>query len=56
LITGYADAESVKRAFEAGVYEYLEKNAYYDALLKVKVRNALEAPRERRIAALANGK
>jgi CheY-like chemotaxis protein len=56
LITGYADAESVQRAFAAGVYDYLEKNSFFDEILKVKVRNALEAARERRIAALANGK
>lgn len=56
LITGYADGESVKRAFQSGVYDYLEKTAYFETILLVKVGNALEAIRERRIAALANGK
>ncbi len=56
LITAYADAASVKRAFEEGVYEYLEKTGYFEAILLIKVRNALEAVRERRFAALANGK
>lgn len=56
IVTGYADAASVERAFAAGAYDYLEKNQYLDAILKIKVRNALEAARERRIAALANGK
>ncbi len=56
LVTGVADSESVERAFTAGAYDYLEKNAYLEAILKVKVRNALEAARERRMAALANGK
>lgn len=56
LVTGVADAESVERAFTSGAYDYLEKNAYLEAILKVKVRNALEAARERRMAALANGK
>ncbi|NMO14964.1 response regulator [Pyxidicoccus fallax] len=56
LVTGVADAESVERAFTSGAYDYLEKNAYLEAILKIKVRNALEAARERRMAALANGK
>lgn len=56
MVTGYADAPSVERAFASGAYDYLEKNEYLEALLKIKVRNALEAARERRIAALANGK
>lgn len=55
LVTGVADAESVDRAFAAGAYDYLEKNAYLEAILKIKVRHALEAARERRMAALANG-
>ena len=56
LITGYADAASVKRAFNEGVYDYLEKTVIFEALLLVKVRNALEGARERRHASLANGK
>jgi CheY-like chemotaxis protein len=56
MVTGYADAPSVERAFAAGAYDYLEKNEYLETILKIKVRNALEAARERRIAALANGK
>lgn len=55
MVTGYADAASVERAFASGAYDYLEKNEYLEAILKIKVRNALEATRERRIAALANG-
>jgi CheY-like chemotaxis protein len=56
LVTGVADSESVERAFSSGAFDYLEKNAYLETLLKIKVRNALEAARERRMAALANGK
>lgn len=55
VVTGYADAASVERAFASGADDYLEKNEYLEAILKVKVRNALEAARERRMAALANG-
>ncbi|HLL07006.1 MAG TPA: response regulator [Myxococcaceae bacterium] len=56
LVTGYADSESAARAFKAGADDYLEKNDYLEPLLKTKVRNAMEAARERRMAALANGK
>ena len=56
LITGYADAASVQRAFSEGVYEYLEKSGTFRAMLLIKVRNALEGARERRYASLANGK
>ncbi len=56
MVTGYADAPSIERAFASGAYDYLEKNEYLETILKIKVRNALEAARERRIAALANGK
>lgn len=56
LITGYADPASVRRAFNEGVYDYLEKTAIFEALLPIKVRNALEGARERRYASLANGK
>jgi CheY-like chemotaxis protein len=55
LVTAYADAPSVERAFAAGVHDYLEKNDFLEAMLKAKVRHALEAGRERRMAALANG-
>jgi CheY-like chemotaxis protein len=56
LVTGYADSESAARAFTAGADDYLEKTDYLEPLLKTKVRNAMEAARERRMAALANGK
>lgn len=56
LITGYADPPSIERAFASGAYDYLEKNQILDTLLRIKVRQALEANRERRMAALANGR
>ena len=55
IVTGYAAPESVRRAFAAGAYDYLEKNSILDEILPVKVRNAMEAGRERRMAALSNG-
>lgn len=56
LVTGYADAASAARAFTAGADDYLEKTEYLEPLLRTKVRNAMEAARERRMAALANGR
>jgi CheY-like chemotaxis protein len=52
VVTGYATADAIERAFRLGVYDYLVKNGAFDALLRSKVRNAIEVTRERRIAAL----
>jgi CheY-like chemotaxis protein len=53
LITAYASNEAVERAFRAGAYDYIEKKGHvFDALLRVKVRNAMEAVRERWLASL----
>jgi DNA-binding response OmpR family regulator len=56
VVTAFADAETILRAFSDGAYDYLEKRETLETLLRVKVRNAIEAIRERKIAALANGK
>lgn len=57
IITAYADADSVERAFRSGAYDYVEKTDFgvFEALLLAKIRNALEPAREARIAALTNG-
>lgn len=55
VVTAYADSATIERAFAQGAYDYLEKKETLETLLRVKVRNAIEAIRERRIAALANG-
>lgn len=57
IITAYADAASVERAFRNGAYDYVEKTDFgvFYALLLAKVRNALEPAREARIASLTNG-
>ena len=57
IITAYADAASVERAFQNGAYDYVEKTDFgvFYALLLAKVRNALEPAREARIASLTNG-
>jgi CheY-like chemotaxis protein len=56
IVTAYADSQTITRAFASGAYDYLEKKETLETLLRVKVRNAIEAIRERRIASLANGK
>ena len=51
VVTGYADHDSVKRAFAEGAWDYLQKGPVVDPLLRVKARNAMEIWRERVIAA-----
>jgi ActR/RegA family two-component response regulator len=51
VVTGYASSDAIERAFELDVYDYLVKNGAFEALLRAKVRNALEVATERRAAA-----
>jgi CheY-like chemotaxis protein len=51
VVTGYASPDAIERAFELDVYDYLVKNGAFEALLRAKVRNALEVAAERRAAA-----
>lgn len=51
VVTGYASPDAIERAFELDVYDYLVKNGAFEALLRAKVRNALEVATERRAAA-----
>lgn len=53
VVTGYATADAIQRAFDLGVYDYLIKNGAFEALLQAKVRNAVEVTTERRLAALS---
>lgn len=53
VVTAYAKADAITRAFELGIYDYLVKNGAFEALLRAKVRNAVEITRERRRAALS---
>ncbi|MBK9263995.1 MAG: response regulator [Polyangiaceae bacterium] len=52
LATAYASKVAVERAFRDGAYDYLEKRDVFAALLQVKVRNAMEAVRERWLGSL----
>jgi ActR/RegA family two-component response regulator len=54
VVTAYAAHDAIERAFRLGVYDYLVKNGAFDALLRAKVRNAVEVTSERRLAALSN--
>ncbi|HWN71744.1 MAG TPA: response regulator [Haliangium sp.] len=52
IATGYAAPRAIERAFEAGVYDYLEKNDIFDTLLRVKVRHIFALAREQRLSML----
>jgi len=52
IVTGYATASTIEAAFRFGVYDYLVKNGAFEALLRAKVRNAVEATSAQRQAAL----
>jgi len=53
VVTGYATPEAIERAFQLGVYDYLVKNGAFEALLRAKVRNAIEVTSERRLATVS---
>ena len=53
VVTGYATADAIERAFQLDVYDYLVKNGAFAALIRAKVRNAVEVTSERRLAALS---
>lgn len=50
VATGFPGSEMIERAFREGAYDYLEKNPRLPTLLRLKMRHALEAVRERRLA------
>lgn len=52
VVTGYATSSAIERAFELGVYDYLVKNGAFEALLRAKVRNAIEVTSAQRQVAL----
>lgn len=53
IATGYAEPAAIARAFDLGVYDYLQKDRFFLALLRAKVRNAMEVWHERTLAALS---
>jgi ActR/RegA family two-component response regulator len=54
LVTGYATAKAVTQAFDAGVHDYLQKDALFTALLLPKLRTAVETARALRLASLTS--
>lgn len=52
VVTGYATPPTVEAALRSGVYDYLVKNGAFEALLRAKVRNAIEVTSAQRQAAL----
>jgi DNA-binding response OmpR family regulator len=56
IATAYAEPASIARAFDLGVYDYLQKDQCFEAFLRAKVRNAMEVWRERALAALSTEK
>lgn len=52
IATGFATDAAIKRAFEGGAYDYLEKNQLFETMLRAKVRNAAELFHERELQRL----
>jgi CheY-like chemotaxis protein len=52
VVTGYATPSAIESAFRSGVYDYLVKNGAFEALLRAKVRNAIEVTGAQRQVAL----
>jgi ActR/RegA family two-component response regulator len=52
IATGFATDAAIKRAFEDGAYDYLEKNQLFETMLLAKVRNAVELFHERELQRL----
>ena len=54
LVTAHATTTAIHRAFREGVYDYLQKDNLFTALLVAKLRNAMELQRARRLGELTN--
>ncbi len=54
MVTAFAIPESIRRAFAAGAYDYLEKTGQFSTLLRVKVANAVASVRDLRLASLGD--
>lgn len=55
VATAYASKEAIRRAFDAGAYDYLEKNPKtFDTQLRIKIRNAVELYRERALTRISS--
>lgn len=52
LVTAHATTTAIHRAFREGVYDYLQKDNLFTALLVAKLRNAMELVRAQRLGEL----
>jgi CheY-like chemotaxis protein len=53
IVTAYASDAAIRRAFDAGIFDYVEKTGVLRTLLLARLRHALDLARERRLASLA---
>jgi CheY-like chemotaxis protein len=54
IVTAYAEPAAIRRAFDAGVFDYVEKTEVLETLLRARLRNALALTQSQRLAALAS--
>ena len=54
IVTAYAEPAAIRRAFDAGVFDYVEKTDVLETLLRARLRNALTLAHSQRLAALAS--
>lgn len=52
VISGFANAQSITRAFDAGVDDFIEKRGAFGEILRQKARQSIESVRDRRLLAL----
>lgn len=50
IVTAWIDEAAMKRGFELGAYDYIEKTGSFEIVLRAKVRQAVESVRDRRLA------
>lgn len=53
IVTAYAEPAAIRRAFDAGVFDYVEKTDVLETLLRARLRNALALAQSQRLGALA---
>ena len=53
MVTAFASDAAIRRAFDVGVFDYVEKSGVLKTLLLARLRHALDLARERRNASLA---
>lgn len=53
IVTAHATDAAIRRAFDAGIFDYVEKTPVLSTLLLARLRHALDLARERRLASLA---